>query len=173
MASEEIVKILGGAQNVEKASKPRGRFVSGIGGKVSAGKKGVTKGRMVGPGKAPIGSIYEGHVKFKTRAVSKLSERLEYPKDGLMSILNVKGRTAQRREKEGTLSEEESDRLYRIARVTQRAEQVFGSEQKAHEWLKSENSAFRGVAPIELLGTDAGAEAVTDELGRIEFGDLY
>jgi hypothetical protein len=33
--------------------------------------------------------------------------------------------------------------------------------------------ALRGEIPLALLGTDAGAELVADELGRIEFGDLY
>ena len=33
--------------------------------------------------------------------------------------------------------------------------------------------AHLGFAPLGLLGTDAGAALVTDELGRIEYGDLY
>jgi len=33
--------------------------------------------------------------------------------------------------------------------------------------------ARQGSGPFDLLGTDAGAELVTDELGRIEYGDLY
>ena len=163
MQSKEIVNILGGIQNIEQPPKAK---VGAATFKVKTAKKkasrNLTKMR------------YEsGQLVFKTRAVNKLSERLAYPKDDLLSIINVKGRTAQRREKEGTLSEDESDRLYRIARVTEKAERVFGSTQKAHEWLKSENSVFRGASPLSLLGSDAGAEAVTDELGRIEFGDLF
>lgn len=40
-------------------------------------------------------------------------------------------------------------------------------------WLTRPNRSFGGVPPLELLGTDGGAELVNDELGRIEFGDLY
>lgn len=31
----------------------------------------------------------------------------------------------------------------------------------------------RGAVPLQRLDTDPGAESVTDELGRIEFGELY
>lgn len=119
------------------------------------------------------GSLYSSRMVIKTRAVKSLSERLGYPRDDLMWILNVRGRTAQRREQEGTLSEDESDRLYRVARVTQKAELAFDSRQRAHDWLKQRNPALRGAVPLSLLGTDAGAEAVTDELTRIEYGDLF
>jgi putative toxin-antitoxin system antitoxin component (TIGR02293 family) len=176
MESKEIVNILGGTQNIDK---PKGQFVTVEGtarkstlktARTSAIKK-RTKGRTLRS--MQVEHVLKAPIVFKTRAVDKLSERLAYPKDELLSIINVKGRTAQRREKEGTLSEDESDRLYRLARVTEKAERVFGSTQKAHEWLKSENSVFRGASPLSLLGSDAGAEAVTDELGRIEFGDLF
>lgn len=162
MESKEIVNILGGTQNIEQPPKASGRSASL---KLKIAKKKMARNM--------VDAKFTRQLVFKTRAVNRLSERLEYPKDDLLSIINVKGRTAQRREKEGTLSEDESDRLYRIARVTEKAERVFGSTQKAHEWLKSENSVFRGVSPLSLLGSDAGAEAVTDELGRIEFGDLF
>jgi putative toxin-antitoxin system antitoxin component (TIGR02293 family) len=71
------------------------------------------------------------------------------------------------------LSPEESDRIARIARVTQRAVDAFGDENQAREWLKRPNRVLQDVPPLELLGTDVGAVLVADELGRIEFGDLY
>ena len=38
------------------------------------------------------------------------------------------------------------------------------------DWLKSPNAALRGHAPLSLVDTDIGAEAVLDALGRIEHG---
>ena len=61
----------------------------------------------------------------------------------------------------------------RIARVTQRAIEAFGDEARARQWMRRLNRAFQGVAPVDLLGTDAGVALVTDELGRVEYGDLY
>jgi putative toxin-antitoxin system antitoxin component (TIGR02293 family) len=99
--------------------------------------------------------------------------RLQISAEDVMNVLGISGRTAQRRRQEGVLSMEESDRLYRIARVTRRAFEVFGAEDTARGWLKDPSHLFRGAAPLTLLGSDAGAEAVEQELGRIDYGDLY
>jgi len=61
----------------------------------------------------------------------------------------------------------------RIARVTQRAIDVFADKVRAREWLERPNRTLQGSAPVGLLCTDAGATLVMDELGRIECGDLY
>jgi putative toxin-antitoxin system antitoxin component (TIGR02293 family) len=63
-----------------------------------------------------------------------------------------------------------SDRLFRVARIAARAEEVFESETAAREWLKRPNRALSGTAPIDLLDTDAGSIQVSDLLGRIEYG---
>jgi putative toxin-antitoxin system antitoxin component (TIGR02293 family) len=112
-------------------------------------------------------------LKLKYRAVERLSEFLQASPPHLMRVIEVNERTAQRRKEQGALTAEESDRLARVARVTQRAVDAFGDEDQAREWLQRPNRALRGVLPLDLLGTDAGAELVSDELGRIEYGDLY
>jgi putative toxin-antitoxin system antitoxin component (TIGR02293 family) len=90
-----------------------------------------------------------------------------------MRVIEINERTAQRRKEQGALTSEESDRLARVARVTRRAVDAFGDEAQALEWLRRTNRTLGGTPPLELLGTDAGAELVADELGRIEYGDLY
>ena len=109
---------------------------------------------------------------FKYAAIENLSEFLGESTPKLMQVIQVNERTAQRRREQGVLSPEESDRIARIARVTQRAVDAFGDENQAREWLKRPNRVLQDV-PLELLGTDGGAILVADELGRIESGDLY
>lgn len=58
----------------------------------------------------------------------------------------------------------------RLAWVVSRASEVFGDSVAAIDWLKSPNASLRGNAPLSLLDTDVGAEAVLDTLGRIEHG---
>ncbi len=111
--------------------------------------------------------------RFKYAAVENLGRVLGEPALGLMRIIESNERTAQRRKEQGALNAEESDRIARIARVTGRAIEALGDQSQAREWLKRPNRALRGFAPLGLLGTDAGAAVVTDELGRIEYGDLY
>jgi len=110
---------------------------------------------------------------LKYRAVERLSAFLRASPPQLMRVIEVNERTAQRRKEQGTLTAEESDRLARVARVAQRAVDAFGDENQARKWLRGPNRALRGEIPLELLGTDSGAELVADELGRIEYGDLY
>lgn len=75
-----------------------------------------------------------------------------------------------RRQKRQRLSVEESDRLLRIARVSARAEEVFGDPGKARRWLRKPSRALRGALPLKLLKTSAGADLVQEELTRIEHG---
>jgi len=110
---------------------------------------------------------------LKYRAVEKLGSFYECSPMALMQLIRVNERTAQRRKEEGALTPEESDRLARLARVTRRAIDALGDEARARGWLMRPNRALGGRPPLELLGTDGGAELVSDELGRIEFGELY
>lgn len=121
----------------------------------------------------PRGVSAGGAVALKYAAVENLGAYLDLSAPRVLKLVIGNARTAQRRKEQGELTEEESDRLARIARVTRRAVEAFGDERRAKAWLLRENRTLGGGAPIELLGTDAGAEAVTDELGRIESGDLY
>jgi putative toxin-antitoxin system antitoxin component (TIGR02293 family) len=110
---------------------------------------------------------------LRYRAVERLSAFLNASPPQLMRVIEINERTAQRRKEQGALTAEESNRLARVARVTQRAVDAIGDENQAREWLRRTNRALQGAIPLELLGTDAGAERVADELGRIEYGDLY
>lgn len=156
MASEDILKILGGRKNLQPGASMR-----------SGGRASRTDADRPSPASLSTRFV------LKIEALRAVSARLEYPEEDLLSILNVTGRTAQRRQMQGVLSEDESDRLYRIARVTELAERVFASTEKARAWLKKVNPALHGDVPLQLLTTDAGAELVTDELTRIDYGDLY
>lgn len=105
-----------------------------------------------------------GHAaRFATRA--KLSQK------DVLRLLGVPRSTYSRQMKAGgTLSPQSSDKLFRAARVTVRACDVFEDEDIALDWLRTPNQALGGERPYDLLDTDAGTEAVEDVLGRIEYG---
>jgi putative toxin-antitoxin system antitoxin component (TIGR02293 family) len=79
-------------------------------------------------------------------------------------------RTLARRRQSRKLDADESDRLYRMARVAAHAFSVFGAEDKAAAWLRRPNRALNGELPFHLLDTDVGARPIEDLLGRIEHG---
>jgi putative toxin-antitoxin system antitoxin component (TIGR02293 family) len=75
-----------------------------------------------------------------------------------------------RRKKEERLRADESDRLFRVARIAVQATEVLGSVEKASRWLHRPNLALGDQAPLKLLDTDIGARQVEEILGRIEHG---
>jgi len=79
-------------------------------------------------------------------------------------------KTLAHRERIGTLTADQSDRLVRVVRVLATAEEVFGDRETAHAWLRRGTAALHGEAPLGLLDTEEGAREVEILLGRIAHG---
>lgn len=103
-------------------------------------------------------------------AVDALTAFLLVSQTEFSDALDIPVRTLVRRKGEGLLNSEESAKVVRVARVIQRAEEVFEEPDSARDWLKSANISLGGETPMSLLDTEIGAEAVMDTLGRIEHG---
>ena len=103
-------------------------------------------------------------------AVDALAASTRLTRSELAAALGIPAGTLVRRKREGTLSSEESAKLLRLARVVERASEVFEELGTALDWLRSPNAALSAVTPLSLLDTDIGAETVLDTLGRIEHG---
>lgn len=114
-----------------------------------------------------VAAIREG---ISSAAVDALAASMRVTQFEFSAALGIPERTLVRRKKEGVLSSEESAKLVRVARVLERAEQVFGDFDVALDWLKSANASLAGETPLSLLDTEIGAESVMDTLGRIEHG---
>ena len=118
-----------------------------------------------------------GHLRLRapqlsSRAVGRLAEKLAVSEVVVLNVSDISERTFQRRkERQERLSEAESDRVLRIARIASEAERVFGDSDKARRWLSADNRML-GAKPLDLLATDAGARDVESELVRIDFGDF-
>jgi putative toxin-antitoxin system antitoxin component (TIGR02293 family) len=102
--------------------------------------------------------------------VERLSAKLTITPSQLLDLIGVSERTAARRKNEGVLRRDEADRLLRVNRIFKEAARVFGSEKKAALWLSIEHPMFHDATPLSVIDTDAGAQAVEQELGRIEYG---
>jgi putative toxin-antitoxin system antitoxin component (TIGR02293 family) len=103
-------------------------------------------------------------------AVDSLTAAVDVTQSELARALGISERTLARRKKEGTLNSEESAKVVRLARVVERAEEVFEDLDASVAWLKAPNAALGAATPLSLLDTDMGAEGVMDTLGRIEHG---
>lgn len=104
------------------------------------------------------------------RSLESVRERLRLSVPEAASVLHMPVRTLARRRQTRRLDGDESDRLYRIARVAAQAFALFNTEDKAATWLRRPNRALNGELPIHLLDTDIGARQIEDILGRIQHG---
>lgn len=124
------------------------------------------------------------HIKDKTRSLSDVirsgiptANALKFiestssvvPFSTLLRTAGISQRTLERRVGK-RLRPDQSDRLFRIARVIDFAEESIGTRAQALEWLNMPNQAMHGARPIEELDTDAGAKRVETALGRLREG---
>jgi putative toxin-antitoxin system antitoxin component (TIGR02293 family) len=95
--------------------------------------------------------------------------------DGRLSLteldrLALPRKTLAHRRTLGQLTAEQSDRLVRVLRVIEAAEDTFGDASKAHTWLRRPTAVLDNQAPLDLLDTDIGAREVEALLTRIAHG---
>lgn len=98
------------------------------------------------------------------------ADRLSLGSDEISMILLLPPRTLSRRKSSHRLRPDESDRLFRLARIVAQAMDVLGDPDKASRWLRRPNRALGDAVPLHLLDTDAGTRRVEQVLGRIEHG---
>ncbi|MGB8536410.1 MAG: antitoxin Xre/MbcA/ParS toxin-binding domain-containing protein [Acidobacteriaceae bacterium] len=83
----------------------------------------------------------------------------------------IPSRTLQhRRSRREKLTVEESDRVLRVIRVLSLTESIYGSRQRALEWLRKPHARLDGRAPLSLLRTDTGSRIVEELLIQIDEG---
>lgn len=68
------------------------------------------------------------------------------------------------------LSSQASDRLYRLARLYQLANDALEDPESAREWLRSPQIGLDNRVPLDLMTSEAGSREVEALLMRIEYG---
>ncbi len=99
-----------------------------------------------------------------------LRHEIDEPMESLARQLSISRSTLQRRKAERRLSPTESDRLMRLWRILQYATKLFGTVERARQWLKFPQFGLGGAVPLEFAKTEVGAREVEDLLGRIDYG---
>jgi putative toxin-antitoxin system antitoxin component (TIGR02293 family) len=104
-------------------------------------------------------------------ALESVARQMDMSSLAAAQAIGLARRTIARRlQTRETLDPEQSGRVVRLALVFVQAKTVLGSLEKARRWLGKPNRALGGEAPLTMLDTDIGAQAVFEELGRIEYG---
>lgn len=103
-------------------------------------------------------------------AFDHLQGAMAIPAKTLASAANIAVRTLNRRRKEGRLQTDESERLFRIAALYDRAIEVLGAPERARAWFKEPKKALGMKTPLQYADTEPGAREVENLLGRLEYG---
>ncbi|MBI5385516.1 MAG: DUF2384 domain-containing protein [Verrucomicrobia bacterium] len=100
-----------------------------------------------------------------------LQAALDLPLEKLAPKLGMSKATLHRRRQEGRLTQAESDRLMRYARLMSQAVDVFQDETSARDWLKQPQYGLAWAVPLNYAETETGAREVENLLGRIDYGE--
>lgn len=88
----------------------------------------------------------------------------------LSSYLRISTRSIQEKEPSQLIAPGPSERALYIAKLFKSGIDLFGSKEKFHRWLNSENSVMGNEKPVSYLDTFSGIQLVLDELNAIEYG---
>lgn len=89
----------------------------------------------------------------------------------IAQVAGISKRTLTRRRTEGRLRSDESDRLFRLARIFDLAVDLFeGDTTAGRQWLDRPQSGLSGAVPLEFASTDIGAREVEKLIARLEHG---
>jgi len=107
---------------------------------------------------------------FPASAVDFLGTNIQASTAELAQMLGMSTRILARRRREGVLSSQESERLFRSARAIAQSEEAFGDLKNALDWLRTPLIVLGGATPISLLDTEIGGELVWRILINIVYG---
>ena len=122
---------------------------------------------LTGKKETLVDAVDEG---LDVTAFERVAENLDITEKRLAELLRINTSTLARRKRSGSLSVDESERLYRVAFLLERSTQVMGSLEAAQRWLREGKRALGGESPLVYARTEPGAREVEDLLGRIEYG---
>ncbi|MCU7919049.1 MAG: DUF2384 domain-containing protein [Candidatus Thiodiazotropha sp. (ex Epidulcina cf. delphinae)] len=108
---------------------------------------------------------------LKFTAIAQLENALHASQKEIAQVLSIPLSTLNRRKKEGHLQTDESDRVVRLAHLTDAALALMqGDEKAAVAWLRTPLDILGGESPLEHAGTELGARDVEDLIGRLRHG---
>lgn len=108
---------------------------------------------------------------FAFSRVERLQKATALPWERLARFVAIPQRTLTRRQGQGRLQPDESDRVLRASRIFDLAVDLFeGDVDGARRWLQTPQPGLGGEVPIEFASTEVGAREVENLIGSLEHG---
>ncbi|MCH8043103.1 MAG: DUF2384 domain-containing protein [Planctomycetes bacterium] len=97
-------------------------------------------------------------------------KKTQLPRAAVLDVLRL---TASDVEGKVRLTQEESERLWRLASIYQKSLGLFEDDaEQTIQWLHAPQKALGDVSPLKHIVTEPGAAQVQELIGRIEYGVL-
>jgi putative toxin-antitoxin system antitoxin component (TIGR02293 family) len=104
-------------------------------------------------------------------AVSRFQKASRLSLESISRATQISLRTLARRKIEGRLNRLESERLFRLARLFEKAVNYHeGDVDAARAWMESPKPALGNESPLGMAESELGAREVEDLLDRLEYG---
>jgi len=108
---------------------------------------------------------------FPFSRLARFQKDTALPWEKVARFVAIPQRTLSRRQTEGRLRADESDRVWRASRIFALAVELFeGDAAAARQWLQTPQVGLGGEVPLEFASTDVGAREVENLIGRLEYG---
>lgn len=90
----------------------------------------------------------------------------------VVNVLGISARTLRRQKEtpKKAMPADLASKTWLFAEMLAKATEVFGSKERAEEWMAKPAMGLDGQRPIDLLQTLQGTELVSDFLTRLEYG---
>lgn len=120
--------------------------------------------------RTPLDLVDLGAKGVSKKQIIALSAAMCLSSAAIASLLAVNVRTIQRQPEEKPFDRNVSDRAIKLAQLTVRGINVFGSKEEFCKWLQAPCIALGDKTPMSILVSTVGVEMVDDIIGRIEYG---
>jgi putative toxin-antitoxin system antitoxin component (TIGR02293 family) len=108
---------------------------------------------------------------FPFKVLAKFQKTTDLPWTEISRFLAIPQRTLTRRQSQGRLQADESDRVLRASIIFDMAVDLFdGNTAEARKWLQSPQTGLGNEAPLDFASTEVGAREVENLIGRLEHG---
>lgn len=114
-----------------------------------------------------IDAIKEG---ISKEELENLKDQTGLDYDTLAKVLSVAKATLHNKKGKAKFDMYVSERLLLLADLYSYGYEVFENKESFNRWMKTENTALGGTAPVYMLDTLYGMEEVKHLIGRIDYG---
>lgn len=108
---------------------------------------------------------------FPFKSLAKFQKATELSWSDISRFVAIPQRTLTRRQHEGKLQPDESDRVWRASVIFELAVEMFeGDIAAARNWMQTPQTSLGEETPLDFASTDVGAREVENLIGRLEHG---